>query len=93
MFFRGDYKPLTNAHARIRLISITKKWKYDKKITLHSFRHTFTSLLIEDGHSILDVSNLLGHADTNITLKVYTHITQPKKIELQKTLSNFADKF
>ncbi|WP_394122210.1 tyrosine-type recombinase/integrase [Planococcus donghaensis] len=92
LFFRGDYKPLTNTHARNRLVTLTKKWDYKKKITLHSFRHTFTSLLIEDNFSILDVSNLLGHVDTSITIKVYTHITQPKKIELQNSLSKFADK-
>ena len=91
VFFRGDYKPLTNTHSRNRLVALTKKWGYKKKITLHSFRHTFTSLLIEENLSILDVSNLLGHVDTSITIKVYAHITQPKKVELQNSLSKFAD--
>lgn len=91
VFFSGDYKPLTHTAARNRLLSLMKSWNYGKKITLHSFRHTFTSLLIEDNLSILDVSNLLGHVDTSITIKVYTHITQPKKVELQNSLSKFAD--
>ena len=92
VFFSGDYKPLTHTAARNRLLSLKKNGNFDKKITLHSFRHTFTSLLIEDNFSILDVSNLLGHTDTSITIKVYTHVTQPKKIELQNSLSKFADK-
>lgn len=92
VFFKGHYKPLTNTYVRNRLVSLRRKWDYEKNITLHSFRHTFASLLIEDGFSILDVSNLLGHSDTTITTKIYTHITQPMKLELQTSLSRFARK-
>jgi site-specific recombinase XerD len=37
---------------------------------LHSFRHTFASLLIEYGMSVMDVAELLGHSDTTITMKI-----------------------
>jgi integrase len=34
-------------------------------------RHTFASLLLQDGAPILDVSRQLGHRDAAITLRVY----------------------
>jgi integrase len=98
VFFKDDYKPLTNTFARNRLEAILREKKNDednendeKKITLHSFRHTFASLLIEHGMSVMDVSELLGHSDTTITMKIYTHLTKTRKLEMQATLSNFAN--
>jgi integrase len=43
------------------------------RITLHSFRHTFASLLILDGRPPTQVAKLLGHTDATITMKVYAH--------------------
>ncbi|WP_341959914.1 site-specific integrase [Planococcus maritimus] len=90
VFSKNGGKPLTNTFVRNRLVSIQRKWDYDKKITLHSFRHTFASLLIERDVSVINVSELLGHSDMTITTKVYTHITQPRQIEMQNSLSDYA---
>lgn len=42
-------------------------------VTLHSLRHTNASLLIANKIDIATVSKRLGHADTSITARVYTH--------------------
>jgi hypothetical protein len=39
----------------------------------HDLRHTFASMLIADGADVEYVSNQLGHADSAITIRVYTH--------------------
>src|SRR3981081_2949388 len=36
-------------------------------------RHTFASLLLQDGAPITYVSRQLGHRDASITLRVYAH--------------------
>ena len=36
-------------------------------------RHTFASLLLQDGAPITYVSRQLGHKDASITLRVYAH--------------------
>jgi integrase len=40
----------------------------------HDLRHTAASLLLGEGVPVPVVSQLLGHADSGITLKVYAHM-------------------
>ena len=39
----------------------------------HQMRHTFASLLVQDGVPITYVAAQLGHRDSSITLRVYSH--------------------
>lgn len=43
-------------------------------ITMHGLRHTYASMLIKDGVPVSEVSAQLGHASTDITLRIYTHL-------------------
>jgi integrase len=45
-----------------------------ERLTLHSFRHGFASLLISRGLNVVFVSRQLGHANPGITLQVYAHL-------------------
>ena len=44
------------------------------RLSLHSLRHGFASLLIANGLNVVFVSRQLGHANPNITLEVYAHL-------------------
>lgn len=46
----------------------------DGRLSLHSLRHGFASLLIADGLDVVFVSRQLGHADPGVTLAVYAHL-------------------
>ena len=46
-----------------------------KKIDFHSLRHTHATLLLSSGVNIKAVQERLGHKKPNITLDVYTHVT------------------
>jgi integrase len=44
-----------------------------KKGTFHSLRHTMASVLLSNGVPLPAVSARLGHADVNITARIYSH--------------------
>jgi integrase len=47
-------------------------------VVFHALRHTHASQLIDAGVDIVTISKRLGHANPNITLKVYAHLFRSK---------------
>jgi integrase len=70
---------VTESGGMVRPEFVTRRLKYLVSeaglpwIRLHGLRHTMASLALQNGVDIATVSERLGHADTNITARIYLH--------------------
>src|SRR5260370_13879078 len=55
-----------------------------KSITWHVFRHTFSTLLAEDDEDVKTVQSLMRHANSNITMNIYTHAVSRNRRRAQQ---------
>ena len=56
-------------------------------VTLQTLRHTYASLLINQGESIKYVSRQLGHASINITADLYGHLFRETSVSAMERLT------
>lgn len=47
------------------------------RIRFHDLRHTYASLMIEQGENLKYIQTQLGHSSPTVTLNVYAHLMQP----------------
>lgn len=61
------------------------------KVTIHSLRHTYASLMIADGVPLVVVSKQLGHAQTSTTANIYAHAIASAQAKAMQTFDRFND--
>ncbi|GGM39511.1 site-specific integrase [Paraliobacillus quinghaiensis] len=88
IFSTNEGHPRTIKHISNRLQRLLKKTYINKHVTLHSFRHTHTSLLIEVDVHIKEIQERLGHSDIKTTMDIYAHMTKNLKKEASNKFSN-----
>jgi integrase len=58
---------------------VARKVGITKSIGWHTFRHTYSSLLAENGNEVKVVQELMRHAKVSTTMDVYTHARMERK--------------
>lgn len=68
---------LTEAQRRVwlsdRTTSGTVRWPESREHGFHVLRHTYASIQLQAGESVVTLADQLGHADPAFTLRTYTH--------------------
>lgn len=78
-FVFGEAKPLSET-------AIKKRWKKycaecDIKIHMHQLRHAYAKLLYRAGVDAKTAQGLLGHANINITMDIYTDFSEEMNVK------------
>lgn len=81
MFVHGEGLSWGKNHQQRPLLAACKQAKITPPLRFHELRHSYASALAQAGADLLTISKLLGHADTRITSRHYTHLCD-------KTLAN-----
>jgi site-specific recombinase XerD len=57
----------------------------DKRVSCHTFRHSFATQLLQRGYDIRTVQEPLGHKGVQTTM-IYTHALDPGKLAVRSPL-------
>lgn len=64
------------------------KLNFNKHLTTHIFRHTHISKLAELGVPLHAIKERVGHESSDITEKIYLHVTKNVRKDMVNKLSN-----
>ena len=74
-------RPLSDQSARSIVDKYSKLAGVEAHITPHMFRHSFATLLLEEGVDIRYIQRLLGHSSI-VTTQIYTHVAGKKQRDI-----------
>jgi len=71
---------LHETHVQKALRAVVRSAKIPKRVTAHTFRHSFASHLLRANYDIRTIQQLLGHSDVRTTM-IYTHTVQSRTLK------------
>ena len=77
-----------NSALQKALRTAVKKAGIPKRVTSHTFRHSFASHLLQANYDIRTIQELLGHSDVRTTM-IYTHTVQSRTLKQAKSPLDF----
>lgn len=80
----------TDPGALSRVITVAcKRSGVGKRVTPHTFRHSFATHLLEHGYDVRQVQELLGHEKLETTM-IYTHVMNRPAVTVQSPLDRLS---
>ncbi len=79
---------LHETHVQLALYEAVQRAKLTKRVTSHTFRHSFATHLLQANYDIRTIQTLLGHSDVRTTM-IYTHCVPSRTIKELKSPLDF----
>jgi site-specific recombinase XerD len=73
LFLNAKGEAITQYVIRTHFRKYREKAKLNKKVTVHTLRHCFATNLIENGATLIQVKELMGHSNIRSTME-YVHV-------------------
>ena len=84
LFVTDKGKPIGRTYVWARVHKLAKQAGIDKKVSPHTFRHTYATHLLDAGADLRVIQDLLGHAHISSTDR-YTHVSRSQIREVFRT--------
>lgn len=81
VFVKANGESWGKGHQVRRMRKASNAAGFPNPINFHQFRHTYASLMAQDGISMRILQALLGHSDQRITVQHYAHVSPPRIAE------------
>ncbi len=88
----GEYRRyhLHETHFQKAMRAAVRKAKLTKRVTAHTFQHSFASHLLQANYDIRTIQQMLGHSDVRTTM-IYTHTLESRTVKEMKSPLDFPD--
>lgn len=87
LFTAKNKRPLNVNCVDATLKRIARKQKINKNLSTHIFRHTHVSVLADMGVPLRVIQKRVGHANGDITTKIYMHVTKQAQQEFENKIA------
>jgi integrase len=74
VFINSKKEPVCDSHFRDRVFEKVLVKAGLRKIKVHTLRHTYASLLVQNGESLVFVKEQMGHDSIKTTIDIYSHL-------------------
>ena len=79
---------LHEKHVQEALYEAVRRAKLTKRVTSHTFRHSFATHLLQANYDIRTIQVMLGHSDVRTTM-IYTHCVPSRTVKEAKSPLDF----